>query len=515
MPSFSAYALVAALFSLSSVAASPSPDPAPKVLGLDFKKQVPRNTPLTNRLRKRQKPVSVDIDNEQIAYLINMTIGTPPQSFSVQLDTGSSDIWVLSVDSDACQQSPQACQQLGAFDDTKSSTFVDVAQNAFQISYEDNSGVTGDYINETLAIGNTVIKNMTMGLATQATRAFGIMGIGYDADESIAEQAPNDIYPNIIAQMKDQGFINTLAYSLWLNDLNSNTGSILFGGIDTAKFHGDLIVLPVQPSSNSSYTDFTVALTSVSVKDATGNTAFSQTNLALPVILDSGTTATYLPDSVINPIISGVGAINDPDFGLIVPCKLANSPATFNFGFGGNGGPSIQVSFGEFVTDIFLDDGSQPTFKDGAATVCGFGLMSSGTGPILFGDTFLRSAYVVYDLTNNQIGLAQTDFNATSANVVAISGSEIPSATATASGAAVTQTYQGHPQETDAATRQGGHQATGGHGTPTFNLGASATSNSKGAASSIVAPRLDAMTALTSAVVLLSLIFGGSLVYVM
>lgn len=444
-----------------------------------------------------------------------MTIGTPPQPFSVQLDTGSSDIWIPSVDSNACEQSPDSCQQLGAYDETKSTTFVDVAQNAFQISYQDNSGVTGDYINETLAIGKTVIKNMTMGLATQATRAFGIMGIGYDADESIAEQSPNDIYPNVIAQMKDQGYINTLAYSLWLNDLDSNTGSILFGGIDTAKFSGDMIVLPVQPSSNSSYTDFTVALSSVSLKDAAGSTAFSQANLALPVILDSGTTATYLPDSIINPIIGGVGATNDPDFGLVVPCKLAASTATFNFGFGGNGGPSIQVSFGEFVTDIFLDDGSQPTYKDGAGAVCGFGIMSSGTGPILFGDTFLRSAYVVYDLTNNQIGLAQTNFNATSANVVAISGSEIPSATTTASGVAVTQTYQGHPQETDAATRKGGSQATGGHGTPTFNLGVSATGKSKGAAVAVVAPRIDAMSALTGMVVLLSLVFGGSMVYIM
>jgi len=276
-----------------------------------------------------------------------------------------------------------------------------------------------------------------------------------------------------------------------------------------------MIVLPVQPSSNSSYTAFTVALSSVSLKDASGNTAFSQANLALPVILDSGTTATYLPNSVINPIMSGVGAINDPDFGLIVPCKLRNSPATFNFGFGGDGGPSIQVSFGEFVIDAFLEDGSQPTFKDGAGPVCGFGIMSSGTGPIIFGDTFLRSAYVVYDLTNNQIGLAQTNFNATSANVVAVSGSEIPSATATASGVAVTQTYQGHPQQTDAATKKGGQQATGGHGTPTFNLGGSATGKSKGAAAAIVAPRIDAMSALASVVVLLSLVFGGSMVYIM
>ena len=159
--------------------------------------------------------------NNFLSYLINMTIGTPGQPFSVQLDTGSSDIWIPSVNSDVCQAEEQYCEALGQYDSTASSSYVEVA-HGFEISYEDNSGVTGDYINETLAIGNTVIKDMTMGLAYSATRAFGIMGVGYDADESIAATDPDDIYPNIVAQLKAQGYIKTLSYSLWLNDLSKS-----------------------------------------------------------------------------------------------------------------------------------------------------------------------------------------------------------------------------------------------------------------------------------------------------
>jgi hypothetical protein len=46
------------------------------------------------------------------------------------------------------------------------------------------------------------------------------------------------------------------------------------------------------------------------------------------------------------------------------------------------------------------------------------------------GDTFLRSAYVVYDLANNEISLAQTDFNATSSSVkeIAAGPSGVPNA---------------------------------------------------------------------------------------
>jgi len=292
------------------------------------------------------------------------------------------------------------------------------------------------------------------------------------------------------------------------------TGSILFGGIDTAKFHGSLIVLPVQKSVKDAYVDFTVALSSLSLTDASGKVAFSQSNLALPVILDSGTTATYLPDSVINPILSGAGTIDDPDFGLIVPCSLSSSPANFSFGFGGTGGPTIVVPFGEFVTPIFLQDGSQPIFRKTKQPICSFGLLSSGTGPILFGDTFLRSAYVVYDLTNNQIGMAQTNFNASSSHVVEITGSEIPSAAATAIGVAVVQTFSGHPQVSNAPTKAGGAQATGAQGSPTFNLGAGATGSGgkTGAAITLGAPRTEAVTIVTAMVCLISLVFGSSMV---
>lgn len=250
----------------------------------------------------------------------------------------------------------------------------------------------------------------------------------------------------------------------------------------------------------------------MSVLDCSGAAQFSQTNLALPVILDSGTTDTYLPDSVVNPILSGFGVINDRNYGSIVPCSLANSPATLKFGFGGNDGQTISIGLGQFITPLFNEEGVQPTFRDGAGTICLWGLLSSGTGPILFGDTFLRSAYVVYDLDNNQIGMAQTNFNATDTKVVEISGSSIPDATITASAATATQTFSGIPQETNAPTKTGSTQATAPHGSPTFSLCTASGSAKKGAAFVVGPPRIEATTLITGFVLVLSLAFGSSVV---
>lgn len=150
-----------------------------------------------------------------------MTIGTPPQPFSVQIDTGSADIWIPSVNSDVCQQTAGICQLAGAYDSSASSTFSEVQRNGFSISYADGSGVFGDFYNDTVTIGKTTIQNMTMGLGINSTRALGIMGIGYDQGESIAATDPSKVYPNIITQLQDQGFTSSSAYSLWLNDLST------------------------------------------------------------------------------------------------------------------------------------------------------------------------------------------------------------------------------------------------------------------------------------------------------
>ena len=61
------------------------------------------------------------------------------------------------------------------------------------------------------------------------------------------------------------------------------------------------------------------------------------------------------------------------------------------------------------------------------------GIAPAGSSTPVLGDTFLRSAYVVYDLHNNEISLAQTNFNSTGSNIMEITNSSVPDATGVAS----------------------------------------------------------------------------------
>jgi hypothetical protein len=249
------------------------------------------------------------------------------------------------------------------------------------------------------------------------------------------------------------------------NIIEATSGNVLFGGIDTAKYNGELISINVYSTGRSRrVTSFTVAWTSLSATSSSGTDVLTASNFAEPAILDSGTTITLLPDEICTKLFSELGAsINNQLGAVIVPCDLAKNTGTINYAFGGPGGPTIKVQMSQLVLPLTTTTGQVPTYQNGQ-TVCQLGIQPAGQLPTLFGDTFLRSAYVVYDLENNQIALAQTNFDAKNSNIVSFAskGAAIPSATQASNELAVTQTASGNPRVggataagTDAAATSG------------------------------------------------------------
>ncbi|KAF8863070.1 acid protease [Acephala macrosclerotiorum] len=417
-----------------------------------------------SNLYKRAGTVNTQLTNAEVEglYFANVTVGTPGQNLALQIDTGSSDVWVPSTTAALCGNAKEGGCPNGAFNQKSSSTFLNVEPNGFNISYVDGTGSTGDYFQDTFKISGATLNNFQMGLALDTTIGTGIMGIGYNTSEANIDTGNGTEYPNLPLAMVNAGAINSAAYSLWLNDLQATTGSILFGGIDTAKYSGDLISVKVYPDSQGGRTtSFTVAFTSLSATSSSGTDQLTPANYAEAAILDSGTTITLLPDDIANSVFEELGATVSQQLGaVVVPCALAENSGTINYGFGGTGGPTIKVAVSQLVLPLTLTNGRTPTYNGQAA--CQLGIQAAGNLPVLFGDTFLRSAYVVYDLENNRIALAQTDFNSTSSNIVSFAskGAPIPSATTAANEDEVTQTATGVPKVGATGTADGTAAAT-------------------------------------------------------
>jgi hypothetical protein len=139
---------------------------------------------------------------------------------------------------------------LFAVEVSESTSFNQEIQNGFNISYLDGSGAAGDYITDDITIGNETVRGQVLGLAHDVTLTTGIMGIGLAENVASNSLRASDpfTYPTIIDQMYSQGLINRKAYSLYLDAKTSETGSVIFGGMDSDKwvesfsnFHSSLL----------------------------------------------------------------------------------------------------------------------------------------------------------------------------------------------------------------------------------------------------------------------------------
>jgi hypothetical protein len=368
-------------------------------------------------------------------YYSEFSIGTPPQKLSFHLDTGSSDTWVNSVDADLCtnerlQSNIEYCS--ATFDPEDSSSYELVDRNGFNITYLDGRNIAGDYFNDTVTLGDIKIENQQLGLATSSVRGTGLMGLGYKANVAASTE-----YPTILDNMVSQGVISTHAFSMYLNDIKSEAGTILFGAIDSKKYIGDLAILPILSGASTEggpeeTPHYAVRLDNFTVNVPDGADAVrAPMSSRAAAILDSGSTISILPDTAVDPIFEhfNVRSIQG-SLSHFADCALADDDDDYSFDFGFDG-KTIRVPLREMLINPFSDLEQAaikrtPDYEDyfsGFDSVCLFGLTRSSEFSIsdrnfvLLGDTFLRSAYVVYDQVNNEVGIAQANLRSTDEDI--------------------------------------------------------------------------------------------------
>lgn len=416
---------------------------------------------------------------QETLYFCNVTLGTPPQNLRLVLDTGSSDLWTNAPSSPICHSKGNPCSASGTYDSSSSSTYSFVSSD-FKISYADTSGASGNYVTDTLSIGGATLQNFQFGVGHSSssprellsnkacawfasnTHLEGVIGIGYISNEVQAGRNGQPGYANLPKAMVQKGLTKSTAYSLWLNDLVANEGSILFGGVNTAKYHGTLETLPIQ-KVNGLYSEFIIALTGVTISSSSKTRKYSSGSLPAAVLLDSGSSLTYLPDPIVANMFRDLGVTWDASSGTgYLPCNMAQQNIKVSYTFSS---PTIDVPLNELVLN------AGPVYFNNGERACVFGIAPAQGSTAVLGDTFLRSAYVVYDLANNEISLANTNFNSGADNIMEIGtgNNAVPGATAVS-----------HPVTAVVAAGAGARIGIPSGGTP--GIFSSAPATSKGGA---------------------------------
>lgn len=298
-------------------------------------------------------------------------------------------MWVNPTCSGLSLSDSTFCSATGFYNVSKSTSIV-ATNTAKKLSYGIGSASI-TYVKDSITLPGAAspMTNVQFGVATSSVDEFsGILGIGYG-------QGKTTSYPNFVDQLALQNQTAVKAFSVGLGSKAEQEGAIVFGGVDTSKFAGTLATLPIVPAASSpdGVPRYWVSMNNMSLTPPNG---ISKTypNTSIDVFFDTGATLTLLPQALADAIGKDFGASAAGSDGYyVVDCGLNDMAGTVNFAFNG---ATIKVPYSEFIRET----------TSGSTTTCVLGIQASSSFTLL-GDTFMRSAYAVFDLEKNQIHMQQ------------------------------------------------------------------------------------------------------------
>ena len=219
----------------------------------------------TIQKRSSDGQLQFEITNEHSYYSVEVVLGSNNQTASALLDTGSSDLWILGKNFkgvDACdayfeqegydtakntsevyneiQSIQYLCESMGTFDPSQSETFkIEKNGDPFFIQYDDLSYAQGYWGSDSLNVNGVEVNSLLFAIA-EVSNSSNVCGISFKHNEasyynlSIANNATTDnisvvyvnndadnafTYDNLPYTIKNQGLINRVSYSLFLNAL--------------------------------------------------------------------------------------------------------------------------------------------------------------------------------------------------------------------------------------------------------------------------------------------------------
>ncbi|ODV80500.1 acid protease [Suhomyces tanzawaensis NRRL Y-17324] len=334
--------------------------------------------------------VSSPIDNKLYHYNIDLEVGSNKQKITVDVDTGSSDFWVVATDA-TCQKG-RKCKAQGTYNASQSNTSKDLNQ-PFLLGYIDGSTTSGTYYLDDITLpGGITAKQAQFANANTTSSPFAILGIGLKSLEAPILAGGTQTYDNFPWVLKNQGFINKAAYSLFLSSPSAESGTLLFGGIDNAKFEGPLYKL-----SGAFPSRLGVKLDSIAVD---GGVTDSSTGF----VFDSGYSYSSWPKATADAIGSALQGSSQSGNSWLADCTQPNKTITLNFG---NGAKQIRVPYSSFIAPEQKSTGT-------CSTTIGYSVDGNYDNLPTFGDDVLRSFYVVYDIEENSLQIAQAVYTSQS-----------------------------------------------------------------------------------------------------
>ncbi|XP_071634502.1 cathepsin D-like isoform X2 [Temnothorax longispinosus] len=253
------------------------------------------------RLRSGTANVSL-IDYDNLQYYGTVEIGTPPQTFKILFDTGSSDLWVPSKN---CNVRQPACSKHNKYDNTQSTTYVP-EKITFDVSYYDakwqDVKLYGNLSNDNVIIGGLGVTSQIFGEVFNFSEGFlpwaqcdGVLGMGYP-DLSEFE------VPSVFQNMIDKHVVSQPIFSFYLNRNLTDVfgGELILGGTDPSHYEGEFTYVNV---TKKKY--WQITMDKFQIKN------YTSCSEGCKAIVDTGYPRIAGPPQTIEVIYREIGVVND------------------------------------------------------------------------------------------------------------------------------------------------------------------------------------------------------------
>ncbi|KAK3343602.1 aspartic peptidase domain-containing protein [Lasiosphaeria hispida] len=320
-------------------------------------------------------------------YLTSVGIGTPPQTLALDLDTGSSDLWVYSTETNPVDLSNHT-----HWIPANSSTAKIVPNATWEIQYGDSSYAYGNVWRDTVTLAGITIPNSTVESALQVSWKLssdydmdGILGLAFGLESQVSPSQPT-LLNDLLLLLESSVFTADLKWRA--------EGAYGFGTIDPARYNGTIQYVPLIDDAQFwqyNFTGFNVP---------TANPTETQTWYlsSWSAIADTGTTLLMLADDIAAIYYKSIPtALFNSSIGVYqFPCSAVLPD--FKIGFDGHPGGAHAMVPGKYINYTVLEE---------STSTCMGGIQGNYGQPFaIFGDIFLKSVFTVFDVGNKRVGFA-------------------------------------------------------------------------------------------------------------